>query len=99
MSGRARDVRVRFRWVIVVGAALGIGAAVACSGEIITRPAPCKGAGCSCEEDPFQPLCKGFNDRPEGGTGVVLDADTPDTGDASKPSEAGDAASDAPADG
>jgi hypothetical protein len=24
------------------------------------------GSGCSCDQDPLQPLCKAFNDRPDG---------------------------------
>lgn len=92
-------MRVRFRLIITLGAALGISAAMACTGDKISAPAACQGTGCSCEEDPFQPLCKGFNDRPEGGTGVILDAATPDTGDAREPTEAGDAEAGGPEDG
>jgi hypothetical protein len=24
------------------------------------------GSGCTCDQDPLQPLCKAFNDRPDG---------------------------------
>jgi len=37
-----------------------------CAGDLIPPPPQCTGAGCSCDEDPLQPLCKGFNDRPDG---------------------------------
>lgn len=89
--------------VLVLSVMVGIGAAVACTGDVISRPAPCKGAGCTCEQDPSQPLCKGFDDRPEGG-GVIVDSAAPEAGDATMPSDASDAgdaadAADAPADG
>jgi hypothetical protein len=54
---------------LFVGAALvAVGAVTACSPGTLINPPTCQGAGCTCEEDPSQPLCKGFNDRPEGGT-------------------------------
>lgn len=69
---------------------------VGCAGEIIPPPPQCTGSGCSCDEDPLQPLCKAFNERPDGQVDM-MDATKIDTGvgpDTSMPQP--DAAIDAP---
>ena len=65
------------------------------------------GASCSCDDDPLQPLCKGFNDRPDGQVdmtdagkvdvedgSVTPDTSTTDTGTDAAADDAGDAADD-----
>jgi hypothetical protein len=83
----------RLRTAVVLGAVLGLAGAGACSTASLTDREPCRGAGCSCEEDPSQALCKGFNERLEGGS---TESSAPDAADAA---EASDGGSDAPADG
>ncbi len=80
--------------------------AFGCNGALIPPPPQCTGPSCSCDEDPLQPLCKGFNDRPDGQIdmrdaakgdatdgSVAPDTSTPDTG-----SDTGDTGADASAD-
>ncbi|MDB4934978.1 MAG: hypothetical protein JWP87_1950 [Labilithrix sp.] len=78
------------------GISLGVAAGIGCEGDYLAPVDPkCKETKCTCEEDPFQALCKGFNDRPETGP-VEFDASRPDVGvgDASD-AAAGDGESDA----
>lgn len=77
-----------------------------CAGDLIAPPPQCTGSGCSCDEDPLQPLCKGFNDRPDGQIDMTdatkVDAndgsvqpdtgtDGPDDGGADGPDDGGEA--------
>jgi hypothetical protein len=54
---------------------------IGCAGNLIPPPPQCTGASCSCDEDPLQPLCKGFNNRPDGMVDMT-DAQKVDAGDA-----------------
>lgn len=89
-----------FRFVAVVGlAAVGARAAAACNDTALIEPPDCHPDHCTCEQDPVQLSCTGFNDRPESGPPNRSDASD---ADASEPdaSDSGDAApSDAPDDG
>jgi hypothetical protein len=77
-----RDTRLlRHLWFVAV---LG-----GCSpGTLINAPT-CTGAGCTCEEDPSQPTCKAFNERPEGGTELPVE------GGSESSTDAGDGSADA----
>lgn len=48
---------------------IGAHAAAACNDTPLRYFEPCRGLGCTCEADPSQPLCRGFNERPEGSPG------------------------------
>lgn len=70
MMASARKRRRLFWFVAAVAATLGA-QAIACQTAATRDATPCTpGAICTCAEDPTQPLCKGFNDRPEGGFDV-----------------------------
>lgn len=94
-----RGGRFRFRFVALLAIALG-GAelAAACNDNPLITVPPCRPGLCTCEEDPAQQTCKGFNDRPEGGPVAPFDAG--DAGDTRQPPIDGavDAGSDALAD-
>ena len=74
---------------------------IGCAGDLIPPPAQCTGASCSCDQDPLQPLCKGFNDRPDGMVDMTdamkIDAGTQDVQQPDS-STTPDAEPDAPAD-
>ena len=91
---RTRQRRRVFLFVVAVGIALG--AQILACETAPTRDAPIctPGAVCTCAEDPTQPLCKGFNDRPEGGFDVGPIFDSGDTG----VRDSADAATDGPDD-
>lgn len=75
--------------------------AIGCTGSLIAPPPQCTGTQCSCEEDPLQPLCKGFNTRPDGGMLDMSDAMKVDANDGSLTADTStppDAESDASAD-
>lgn len=72
MAVRSRNLRFLSRALVVLVATLGFQAAAGCNSAGYTDSGPCTGSACTCEQDPNQPLCKGFNDRPETG------ADLPD---------------------
>ncbi len=85
-------------FAFVIGAHL----AAACNDTPLRYFEPCRGIGCSCESDPNQPLCRGFNERPEGSPGFdagVVEAsdDVVDAGETDAASEAADADADADA--
>ena len=102
---RLKNLRVALRLLIVVGAAFVAGSAGGCNKADFTdtQTGGCREAKCTCEEDPLQPTCKGFNGRPEFESGlpeampVFNDANAGN--DASDAADADDAASDALADG
>ena len=84
--------------VLIGGATLVV---MGCAGDLIVPPPQCTGTQCSCEEDPLQPLCKGFNTRPDGGMIDMSDATKVDANDGSltpDTSTSPDAESDASAD-
>jgi hypothetical protein len=75
--------------------------AIGCTGSLLSPPPHCTGTQCSCEEDPLQPLCKGFNTRPDGGMIDMSDAMKVDANDGSLTPDTSmipDAESDASAD-
>lgn len=83
------------RAVFLVAAlgACGLAAQVvgACNDNPLIQVPPCRPGLCTCEEDPSQATCRGFNDRPEGGK---------DPADASRvETSVDDGAVDAPVDG
>lgn len=73
------------------------------SADLVVAPA-CRPGFCTCEEDPQQATCKGFNDRPEGGKdpsdatpvetsvddAAVAEAGDPDAADAADAEDAAD---------
>jgi hypothetical protein len=77
------------RRLLLLAAALGVGAVIACNSADFTPATPkdCAKVECDCEEDPTQPTCKAIPGQPEGGleastfdaTQPPLDADV-DTG-------------------
>ena len=76
--------------------ALGSGVLGACNNDPVIQPVDCTPGNCTCDQDPTQPACRAFNDRPEGGKdpadATPVDAFVPDTMpdlDASDDSEAG----------
>jgi hypothetical protein len=69
-------------FAVLFGAATLV--ALGCTGSLITPPPQCTGTGCSCDEDPLQPLCKGFNNRPDGQIDMT-DATKVDANDGSEP--------------
>lgn len=101
MTRRAkrRALSVFRSFAVLFGAATLL--AIGCTGSLIDPPPQCTGTQCSCAQDPLQPLCKGFNDRPDGGMLDMTDAAKVDANDGSlKPdtSTTPDAESDASAD-
>ena len=93
-----RSERIRRRligFILIVTAALGAAHAGGCNSASLTDSGPCVGSGCTCEADPTQPRCKGYNERPDGDIIDTRDA----RGAEDAPVEASDAASDAPDDG
>lgn len=93
-----RDATLRFVfWLsIAASAALTGNVVLACNDNPLIPVPVCRPGLCTCEEDPTQPTCKGFNERPEGGKdpadATPVDTSLPDT---FVPT---DAATDAPAD-
>jgi hypothetical protein len=86
----------------IVGVMLGVAAGFGCEGDYLAPVDPkCKESTCTCEQDPFQPTCKGFNDRPEGGFVDIGDANRAEvvTDAGAEGSVTTDADTDAPDDG
>ena len=97
MIASARKRRRLFWFVAAVAATLGA-QAIACQTAATRDPTPCTpGAICNCAEDPTQPLCKGFNDRPESGfdVGPIFDAGADTSATDASDASADDAADDA----
>lgn len=85
-----------FPLVMVFGAVLAARATAGCSDAELTEATPCRGAGCTCEQDPSQERCRGYS--PVDGSGVPGDAAVPDAppgdadaGDATDAADSGDA--------
>jgi len=79
-------------------AALSVHATAGCSDAELTEAPPCRGAGCTCEQDPSQERCRGYSPldgggMPQGDTGAPDGAPdaTTDAADAGDASDAGDA--------
>lgn len=81
---------------LVLGATVAAGYAVGCDDTAIPPAAAgCREVRCTCEEDPNQPTCKGFNERPEAGSTEEFEAGPgfdAGGGEASTVDAAGDAA-------
>ena len=77
MAREQRRLRALSLVLLVWGIAL-----VGCNRATLTAAPDCTGNGCTCEEEPSQPTCAGFN----GGDAVRIKADAngpiePDAGD------------------
>ena len=64
---RDKTLRAVFWLSLAASAALSGNAVLACNDNPLIEVPACRPGLCTCEEDPTQPTCKGFNDRPEGG--------------------------------
>ena len=85
---------VRFVRIVGVGTLLlGSSYAGGCSDASLLEVGPCRGASCSCEQDPQQPLCKGYNERGDARLEEPFDASLQDA------REAGEAGEDESGDG
>jgi hypothetical protein len=86
--------------IVSVGLSLAAGTlGIGCEGDKLEPFDPkCKETKCTCEQDPFQPLCKGFNDRPETGP-VEFEASRPDVLEGGNGDASQDGDTDAPNDG
>jgi hypothetical protein len=84
-----RQTKLRaFFWLsFLVGGALAAQSAAGCNDAPLIGVPVCRPGLCTCEEDPQQPTCKGFNDRPEGGKDPA-DATQVDTGLVDAPADA-----------
>lgn len=69
-----------------------------CNTASYSGQSPCQGAACTCEQDPEQPLCKGFNDRDDASLTEAFDGAPQDAADARPVDASWDSASDASAD-
>ena len=86
--------------IFSVASALALGghALGACNSDPLIQPPACTPGECDCDQDPTQPACRGYNDRPEGGKDPAdaneVDQFIPDTSmpdmDAGDDGEAGD---------
>jgi len=94
MMGREKALPALFWLSVLCGS--GLAAVAACNDNPLIEVPACRPGLCTCEEDPTQATCKGFNDRPEGGKdpadATPVETSIPDT---SAPDAAGDAPSDA----
>ncbi|CAN5765139.1 hypothetical protein BH11MYX4_BH11MYX4_67820 [soil metagenome] len=93
MMGRGKALPALV-WLAVLGSG-ALATAMACNDNPLVEVPACRPGLCTCEEDPTQATCKGFNDRPEGGKdpadATPVETSIPDTSTA-------DAAGDAPTD-
>jgi hypothetical protein len=64
-----RDTTLRaVLWLsLAASAAIAGNVVLACNDNPLIEVPACRPGLCTCEEDPTQPTCKGFNERPEGG--------------------------------
>jgi hypothetical protein len=88
--------RFLFALILSAGGLFAIQTVVGCDSAELTTPPDCKGNGCTCEQDPQQPRCRGFqppDNNLEAGppsdapitfadTGTDAAADAGDAGDA-----------------
>jgi len=92
----------RFLFALIFSASglFATDAFVGCDSAELTTAPDCKGSGCTCEQDPQQPRCRGFqppdNNLEDGptGEGPIIFADT----GTDAPADAADAGDDADAD-
>jgi hypothetical protein len=102
LPGMSRETRARGFWRLAVAAAvtaLGVRFAAACNDTALVPLPDCHPNNCTCDQDPFQPLCKGFNDKPEAGAPIPFaeagSDSAVDASDANEGVDASDAAVDA----
>lgn len=98
MIRSARRQRTLLRLLVVAGLALGAAHASGCTTASFSEREPCRGSSCTCEDDPEQPLCRGFNARDDASLTEPFDAEPQDASEAGAEAEAGDAHADALAD-
>jgi hypothetical protein len=98
MQRRARRRPPLVRLLVVAGLALGAAYAGGCTTADLSQNPPCTGSSCTCEQDPNQSRCKGFNDRDDASLTEPFDGALKDANEAG-PAEAGDAETDGPDDG
>jgi hypothetical protein len=98
MLTRARRRAPLARLLVVASLTLGAGYAGGCTTADLSQNPPCTGASCTCEQDPQQPRCKGFNERDDASLTEPFDAQPQDASEAG-PADAGDAETDGPDDG
>ena len=95
----ATKVRRMLGVMLVLGVTVAAGYGAGCDDTAIPLPvAGCRETRCTCEEDPLQPTCKGFNARPEAGSTEEFDGGPgfdAARGDGSTVDAAGDASADA----
>lgn len=96
MKRRERRLRTLARLLVIAGMTAGAGYAGGCNTASFSERAPCRGSTCTCEEDPEQPLCKGFNEREDASLTEPFDAAPQDASEAGL--DAADGESDASAD-
>ena len=60
-------LRAVFWLSLVAGATFACNAVTACNDSPLIDVPRCRPGLCTCEEDPTQATCRGFNERPEGG--------------------------------
>jgi len=60
-------LRAVFWLSLVAGATIACNTVIACNDNPLIEVPRCRPGLCTCEEDPTQATCKGFNERPEGG--------------------------------
>jgi hypothetical protein len=78
----SRRLRARVRLLVVsAGVALAAAYGGGCNGAGFSDPGPCRGAGCTCAQDPEQPLCKGYNVRDDASLEGPFDGATEDAQD------------------
>lgn len=56
----AKRSRAFFPWVMMLGLG-GLAVYTACNDAELTVSPICRGAGCTCEQDPSQPRCQGLS--------------------------------------
>lgn len=80
MTELGRDTKLGAIFWLVVSAsgALTAHSAGGCNDAPLIQPPGCSPGQCTCEEDPAQSTCSGFDDRPDGGSDPA-DANSPDT--------------------
>ena len=95
MTEPRRDTKLGARFWLVVSAsgALTAHSAAACNNTPLILPPACRPGQCTCEQDPTQPTCGGFDDRADGDSDPA-DANGADT--SADGSAEGDASDDGP---
>ena len=80
---RDTTLRAVFWLFLAAGGAIAGNAGLACNDNPLIEVPVCRRGLCTCEEDPTQPTCKRFNERPEGGKdpadATPVETSVPDT--------------------